>query len=67
MKKLSNTEGELKKSSAYKEKRVILNYRKFSYFRPFTHDIITQNITHSKIYIFTEAILQLLHLGKGRE
>ena len=66
MKKLNNTKGELKKSGAYK-KRVILNYRRFSYFRPFTHDIITQNTTHNKIYIFIEAILQLLHLGRGME
>ena len=41
MKKLSNTEGELKKSVAYKKKRLVLKYRTFPYFRQFTHDIIT--------------------------
>ena len=66
MKKLSNTECELKKSVAYKKKRVVLNYR-FSYFRPFPHDMIWRNTTHSNIYIFTGAILQARHLGRGRE
>ena len=44
---------------------IVLNYR-FSAFRPFTHDIITQNITHSNICIFIAAILQVQHLTMGR-
>ena len=54
--KAKQHEGELKKSVACKTKRVVLNYR-FSYFWPFTHDIITQNTTHSNMCIFIAAIL----------
>ena len=61
MKKPSITEGELKKSVAYKKKHIVLNY-KYSYFRLFTHDIITQNVTHSNICIFIAAVVSL---GKG--
>ena len=39
--------GRVEKSVAYKKKRVISHYRRFSYFQPFTHDIITQNTTQA--------------------
>ena len=65
MKKLSNTEGDLKKSAVYKKKRLKLNW--FSYFRLFSHDNITHNTTHSNMYIFIEAIPQARHLESGRE
>ena len=67
MKKLNNTEGELKKSIACKKKRVVLNCSRFLHFRPFTHDIFTKSITDSKIYIFIGVILQVRQLGRGRE
>ena len=66
MKKLSITEGELKKGVAYKKKGIVLIYR-FSYFRLFTHDIITQNATHSNICIFIAATPQVCHMGRERE
>ena len=54
MEKLSNTDAELKKSVAYKKKRVVLSCRRVSYSRPFTHDIVTRNnTTHSDIFIHT--------------
>ena len=42
--------------------RIVLNYR-FSYFRPFTHDIIKQKTTHSNICIFIAVIPQVHHLS----
>ena len=47
MKKLSNAEAEL-----LTKKNVVLNGNWFSYFRPFAHNVITQNTTHSNIYIY---------------
>ena len=75
MKKLSNTEAELLTKKNFfcclQKKNVVLNGNWFSYFRPFTHDIITQNTTHSNIYIyiyiFIGAIPKVLHLETGRE
>ena len=56
MKKLSNTEAELLTKKNFfcclQKKNVVLNGNWFSYFRPFAHDIITQNTTHSNIYIY---------------
>ena len=66
MKKLSNTEAKLKKALLIK-RQVVLNCRRLSYIRSFTRDIITQNTTHSKKYIFIGAISQVRHLGSGRE
>ena len=66
MKKLSNTEGDLQKR-CFLKKRLKLNCGRFSYFRPFSHDIITQNTTHSNMYIFIGAIPQARHLESGRE
>ena len=54
----------VEKNVAYKKKRTVLNYR-FSYFWSFTHDITTQNTTHSNICIFIAAIPQV-SLGKGQ-
>ena len=48
------------------KKALLVNYR-FSYFRPFTYDVITQNTTHSKISIFIGVIPQGRHLGRRRE
>ena len=49
------------------KKRLKLNCRRFSYFQPFSHDIITQNTTHSNMYIFIGAIPQARHLESRRE
>ena len=40
------------KKALFIKKRVKLNCRRFSYFRPFAHDIITHNTTHSNMCIF---------------
>ena len=67
MKKLSNTEGELKKALFMKKKRVKLNCRKFSYFQLFAHDIIAENTIHSNIYICIGAILLVQKVDKERK
>ena len=64
MKKLSNTEGGLKKKALLIKNCIVLNYR-FSYFRPFTHYIITKNTTQSNMCLTT--IPQVGNLGWGRE
>ena len=48
------------------KKALLVNYR-FSYFRPFTYDVITQNTTHSKISIFIGVIPQGRHLGRRKQ
>ena len=48
----------------------VLTCKRFSYFRPFTRDIISLNSTHSNtaiLSIFTGVIQQVRHLGRGRE
>ena len=59
--------GWVEKRFAYKKKCLVLNCRRFSYFRSFTHDIMTENTTHSKKYIFIGAIPQVPHLERRRE
>ena len=43
--------GWVEKKCCLLKKCVVLNWRRLSYFRLFTHDIISQNTTHSDIYI----------------
>ena len=59
--------GWLEKKVVYKKERLNINCRRFSYFRPFSRDIITQNTTHSNMCIFIGAISQARHLESGRE
>ena len=55
------------KKALFITKRVKLNCRRFSYSRPFAHDIITHNTTHSNMCIFIGAISQSTSLGKWEE
>ena len=56
------------KSKIYQALRVaiqlVLNCKRFSYFQPFTRDIITKITNHSNI-IFIGAIQQVRHLKKA--
>ena len=45
--------------------QLVLNCKRFSYFRPFTHDIITQNTTHSNIMYLYRGHSASTSLGKG--
>ena len=44
--------------------KLVLNCKRFSYFRLFTHNIITQNTTHNNIMYFYGAISPNTSLGK---
>ena len=49
--------------------QLVLNckrFERFSYFRPFTHDIITQNISHSNILYLYRGHSSSTSLGKGQ-
>ena len=47
-------------------KKHVLNWRGFSYFRTFTHGIITQNTTHSYIYIYIHAYIYIyIYIYRG--
>ena len=46
--------------------QLVLNCKRFSYFRPFTHDIITQNTTHSNIVYLYRGHSASTLLGKGK-
>ena len=44
---------------------LVLNFKRFSYFQPFTHDTITQNKTHSIFMYLYKAHSVSTSLGKG--
>ena len=47
--------------------QLVLNCERFSFVRPFTHDIITQNTTRRNIIYLYRGHSAIRHLGRGRE
>ena len=51
----------------YQPAQLVLNCKRFSYFRPFTHDIITQNTTRKKIMYLYRGYSASMSFERGKE